>query len=207
MLIVFSLAALVACDAERLGRAGWRFWQQLAEPPENLDARLVRGLTALYHLDGHAATARAHGDGELARLLVQATQLSRATLVADLEDGLGRWRALMPLLTIAWPATPLARRGLHGRLLRPWLAADVLLERLPRGGCGAILSLSGRMLVVREALRRVRARLTRPTSSGRQGSETLEHDQATLVRAGLECHEMLVRSLRVRREELFGTRH
>jgi len=209
LLLVFALAGLVGVDAERLGAAGWRFWQQLGELPEQLDARLVRGLAALYHMDGHADEVRARGDTTFAEMLVLVARDSSATLVADLEDGLDRWRGMMPLLSIAYATTPLARRGLRGPVLRPLLAADALIGRLPRGRCGAVLSLGARMLVVRKALRRVRLSLARIEAGDAPPAlvETLQSDQASLVRAGLECHEKLLNSLNVRREQLFGTRH
>jgi hypothetical protein len=209
LLVVFALAVFVAAGAGRLGDAGWRFWQQLGTPEEEPDERLVRGLTALYNMDGHADDAQARGDASFAEMLRLAARDSTATLVADLEDGLDRWRGMLPLLSIAYATTPLGRRGLQGAALRRLLAADALIARLPRGRCGAVVSLEARMLVVRQALRRVRQVLTRLEAGGATHAqvETLKSDQARLVRAGLECHEKLLSSLNARREQLFGTRH
>lgn len=209
LLLVFTLAGLVAAGADRLGAGGWRFWQQLGAAPEQLDATLVRGLEALYHMDGHADRVRARGETTFAALLLQVARDSTNTLVADLEDGLMRWRGLMPLLSIAYATTPLAQRGLRGEALRPLLLADRLLERLPRGRCGAVVALGARMLVVRHALGRVRRSLSSLAAGGAapEALETLQSDQEGLVRAGLECHEMLMKSLSLRREQLFGTRH
>lgn len=209
LMTVFTLTGLAAYDSDRLGSGGWNLWQQLAHPPEELDARLVRGLLVLFRFDEHAGMLRAEGDDERAAELRQIAHDSHPPLVADLEAGLERWHSYLPLLTFAWTATPLSRRGLHSEELRVLVACDAWLELLPRGRHGTILSLGGRMRIVRRALRRVRERLAWPAVRAAQpwAREALEHDRARLVRAGLECHEMLLRSLEVRREQLFGTRH
>lgn len=207
LLVVFTLSGLVARDAGRLGHAGWCLWQQLGAPLEELDAHLIRGLAALHRMDDHAEQVRAQGDTEFAALIEQTLALSRATLMTDLEDGLVHWRSFIPLLTLAWSTTPLSQRGLRSRRLRALVRADALLARLPHTGCALLLSLDGHMIVVRRALRRVRQDMTRTPTDGPEPPGVLAHDQAALVRAGLECHEMLVKSLSARREQLFGTRH
>lgn len=209
-LILFGWLVLAAVTLRRhghLGGAGWRTWLRLRDPySDNADVRLVRGLPALSRMDDLAD--RLGADRGFAADIASLAEFSNEEIDGAVERGLGRWRAQTPLLNITFPVRPLAAWGPRDGGVRFVAALEAALARVPAGRWQPLVLLRRHLLALRVAALLVRRRLQHlERARGAAHAAALRAEHARLVQAAMAAHDVLLRSLLARHEEIYGARH